>query len=255
MNEEQQPDPKISLVEVILIGLIFALFDAIEIVIVFLALDDFWIIDITASIIFFYLLIKGVPPIRQLVCWILELIPYVGALPLLTIGWGLTVWADHHPSGALAKTGAIAGTAQGKKALAKGGAKTKGAGTRSFERMGRAEGKAAEWKTSMDKKLSPKSSAEGNTQPLPAGEQTTTGARPSTQPSGRRNIDGVVGGNGEQTATPDSTQEGERQSAPAGISRKALGEKPTPFEELEELTKEPLQQPTEEEDEEQSFSA
>ena len=67
MNEEQQPDPKISLVEVILIGLIFALFDAIEIVIVFLALDDFWIIDITASIIFFYLLIKGVPPIRQLV--------------------------------------------------------------------------------------------------------------------------------------------------------------------------------------------
>ena len=63
---------------------------------------------------------------RMFINWIVELIPWVGALPLLTIGWILTVWADRHPTGTLAKAAALASTAQGKAALAKGGAATKG---------------------------------------------------------------------------------------------------------------------------------
>src|SRR3972149_2079295 len=113
-EDQEQVEPKISLPEVILIGLIFALIDLIEVVIIFVGLDDFWILDLVASAIFIYLFIKGVPAMRQLVCWVIELIPWLGALPLLTVGWGLTVWADHHPSGALAKAGAVAGAAKGK---------------------------------------------------------------------------------------------------------------------------------------------
>src|SRR3989344_5805796 len=118
-----------------------------------ISLVDFWILDLIASSIFFYLLIKGVPPMRQFVCWLVELIPWVGALPLLTIGLALTVWADRHPSGALAKAGALAGTLKGKKMASAGAAKTKGVGARSLARMERSEKRAGEWKAQVDEKL------------------------------------------------------------------------------------------------------
>ncbi|OGZ52581.1 MAG: hypothetical protein A3B25_03940 [Candidatus Ryanbacteria bacterium RIFCSPLOWO2_01_FULL_48_26] len=232
MDEEQQQDPKISIVEVILIGLVFALFDLIEIVLLLFALDDFWIIDIITSVIFFYLLIKRVPPMRQFTCWLIELIPWVGALPLLTIGWGLTVWADRHPAGVVAKAGALAGTAQGKGALAKGGAKTKGVGAQSMARVERAEGRATELKERVDKRLE---------------------TRPSAQLSGRRNVDGVGAGNEEGVPT-EETAEAESRGQVSTASRRELGERPTPFEELDELTEETPQQPSEEE-EEQGLSA
>jgi hypothetical protein len=137
-DEQEQPEPKISLPEVILIGLFLLLIDLVEIVIFFAGLDDFWLLDILAGSIFFYIFIKGVPPMRMLVAWLLELIPWAGALPLLTIGFGLTVWADRHPSGIVAKAGAVAGAAKGKGA-ARPAPAARGVGARSMKRMEEAE--------------------------------------------------------------------------------------------------------------------
>lgn len=120
---DEAPEPKISLVEAILIGIIFALFDLVGIVLVIFGLDDFFILDILSSPIFLYLYIKGVPSMKQLVAWIVEIFPWAGALPSYSIGWWLTVWADHHPSSALTKAGQVAAAAKGRTsaAAAKGG--------------------------------------------------------------------------------------------------------------------------------------
>lgn len=142
MEDEEGPEPKISLPEVILIGAVLALIDLIEVAIVFFGLDDFWILDAVASMIFLYLFIKGVPPMRQLLCWVVELVPWLGALPLLTVGWGLTVWVDHHPSSAVAKGVKVAALAGGG---SKGPPKTlRGAGARSYAQIERAETQAME---------------------------------------------------------------------------------------------------------------
>ncbi|MBI2623299.1 MAG: hypothetical protein HYW65_01865 [Candidatus Liptonbacteria bacterium] len=119
-----EPEPKISVVEAIWIGTVFALIDIAEVAIVFFGLDDFWILDALASTIFVYLVLKTIPPFRQLITWIGELFPYVGALPLLTAGWLWTTWADWHPEGLGAKTLAVAETAA---SAAKGGGGGKGA--------------------------------------------------------------------------------------------------------------------------------
>jgi hypothetical protein len=139
MNESEH-EPLISLPEVILVGMLFVLFDAIELILFFFGLDDFWIMDITISTVFFYFFMKGVPPMIQLISWVIELFPYVGVLPLLSIGWFLTVWADRHPGSFLAQIGAVAlrfkgsGAATAAKAPA-----VRGVGAQSFRRMERAE--------------------------------------------------------------------------------------------------------------------
>ncbi len=105
---ERTAQPKISLPEGILILLAFVIIDGIELVLVFFAIDDFWIGDAISSMIFFYLFVKGVPPIYQFIAWIAELVPYLGALPLLTAGWLVTWWVDAHPKN---KVGQVISTA------------------------------------------------------------------------------------------------------------------------------------------------
>ncbi|MBM3256881.1 MAG: hypothetical protein FJY98_00925 [Candidatus Liptonbacteria bacterium] len=102
-GERSEPEPKISVTETLLIGFVFAAIDAVEIGIIFVGLDDFWILDTLASTIFVYLFLKGIPPIRQLITWLLELFPWLGAAPLLTAGWIWTVYADHNPNSFAAK--------------------------------------------------------------------------------------------------------------------------------------------------------
>ncbi|MEK7077453.1 MAG: hypothetical protein AAB967_04465 [Patescibacteria group bacterium] len=150
MDEENLPEPKISDPEVILIGGIFVLFDLIEIVLIFFALDDFWIIDIIAATIFFYLFLKKVPPMRQLITYVVELLPWVGALPLLTVGWGLTVWADRHPESMLAKVGEAAALARGRgEAYGAAPSSIRGVGAKSLRRIEKAEKRATEWEKKM----------------------------------------------------------------------------------------------------------
>ena len=103
--EEEGYERKISPVVAIFIGLCLLTVDIAEFALGLLLIDDFWILDILAGSIFFYITIKGIPPIRLIVGWLIEAIPYVGAyLPVKTISWGVTVWADWHPQSLATKT-------------------------------------------------------------------------------------------------------------------------------------------------------
>jgi len=117
MPEEEKPEPKISTPEAILVIMVLMLADGIELLLLFLALDDFWISDAIAfPLTQFYLRMKGVKGTASLVANLLELIPYVGWLPLRTIGFATVVYLDHHP-----KLGAVtmkAASVMGKKAPA-----------------------------------------------------------------------------------------------------------------------------------------
>ena len=86
-------EKKISLPEIILLNLYVIPLDLIGLVLVFFGLDDFWIIDLlTFPVTQFYFRIKGVAANADLAASILELIPYVGALPIKSIGVALTIY-------------------------------------------------------------------------------------------------------------------------------------------------------------------
>lgn len=95
----EKPEPKISLPEILIVGpLFFVIPDLIEIALIFFGLDDFGIVDIysffTSQI---YLYLKGVKPTYALITNCLELIPYIGWLPMRTVGFSITVFVDRHP--------------------------------------------------------------------------------------------------------------------------------------------------------------
>lgn len=96
--------PKISTVEIVFITPLFVLTDVIGVILGLMGLDDIFILDIIRTIPSqTYLWLKGVRGTQMLIANLLEAIPYVGALPLATIGWLVTVWIDHHPKGIAAK--------------------------------------------------------------------------------------------------------------------------------------------------------
>jgi len=105
--------PKISLPEAFLLTAYIALTDVVGIVLVIFALDDFFIIDaMTFPVTQIYFRMKGVSKAGlDLAMNIAEVVPYVGALPLRTIGVIMVIWADHHPEGVVAKATQIAAQA------------------------------------------------------------------------------------------------------------------------------------------------
>ncbi|MEK7635898.1 MAG: hypothetical protein AAB405_02290 [Patescibacteria group bacterium] len=91
-------EKKISLPEIILINLYIIPLDAIGLLLVFFGLDDFWIIDIlTFPITQFYFRMIGAKANADLITSLVELIPYVGALPIKSIGVNLTIYFTNHP--------------------------------------------------------------------------------------------------------------------------------------------------------------
>src|SRR5665213_3066891 len=113
MDEEiQQPEaePKISDVEIILIGLFFATLDLIDLIPI--AGD---ITDVVAAPMGFYYWMKGINATTFIVAEVLDLIPGIQEFPSRTIGWGITVWLDRHPKieGKLGAGIAFAGALEG----------------------------------------------------------------------------------------------------------------------------------------------
>ena len=97
-NEEEQNEQKISLPENILLMLYIVPLDIIGLILICFGLDDFFILDIlTFPVTQFYFRMKGVRSTYDLVASGLELIPYVGALPLKTAGVIATIWVANHP--------------------------------------------------------------------------------------------------------------------------------------------------------------
>lgn len=78
-----KPQPKITYIEAILLLALVGLADIVELVLALFGLPDFWIPDIiTFPITQIYLRIKGVNGTYALAGNLLELIPYVSALPM-----------------------------------------------------------------------------------------------------------------------------------------------------------------------------
>ena len=101
---------KISIVETIILTMYIGLTDLIGIALVLLALDDFWIIDLlTFPVTQLYFRMKRVKGTADLVFNILELIPYVGALPLRTVGLLITIYMVNHPKSAIGQVAQVAG--------------------------------------------------------------------------------------------------------------------------------------------------
>jgi hypothetical protein len=96
---DNRKETKISLAEGLIAGFwFFFLPDLIELILIIFALDDFWISDIYAfSSSQMYLALKGIKPTYALVTNLLECIPWIGALPLRTIGFIITFWIENHP--------------------------------------------------------------------------------------------------------------------------------------------------------------
>jgi hypothetical protein len=91
-------DKKISLPEIILLNLYIIPFDLIGLVLVFFGLDDFGIIDLlTAPVTQFYFRMKGAKASADLIASAVEFIPYVGALPIKSIGMNITIYLTNHP--------------------------------------------------------------------------------------------------------------------------------------------------------------
>jgi len=99
---EAEHAPIISAVEIIVILAYLAIIDTAEIIVTFFGIDDFWIGDLAATPVTIYLWFRGVSAIRYAATQVLEFIPYVGNLPLLTIGFLLTVYLDRNPKQAAA---------------------------------------------------------------------------------------------------------------------------------------------------------
>lgn len=98
MEEETKPEPKISTVEILFITPFFIITDLIGIFLIFLALDDFGLIDIVQfPVSQIYLWFKGVRGTTMFIGNILETLPYIGALPNASIAWIITVWLDRNP--------------------------------------------------------------------------------------------------------------------------------------------------------------
>jgi hypothetical protein len=118
MDEElQQPEPKISDVEAILIGTFLGILDLIDIIPI--AGD---ITDIATTPLNFYFWSKGIKSTTFVVSQLLDLVPIVQEFPSRTIAWGITVYLDRHPQqfAALQTATAIAGIAEGQVGGAEG---------------------------------------------------------------------------------------------------------------------------------------
>jgi hypothetical protein len=79
--------------------------DVIGIVLVVFGLDDFFILDVLSwPVTWLYFRIKGVNGAYNNIMSIAEVFPYVGALPLKTLGVILVLWMDRHPDGKVARS-------------------------------------------------------------------------------------------------------------------------------------------------------
>lgn len=125
MNEElQQPEPKISEVEIILIGIFYLLLDVFDLI---PAVGD--LTDVIAAPMGYYYWTKGLNGITFIVAEIIEAIPGPQEFPFIRIiTWGITVWIDRHPAleAAVAPALAIEGALEGDVAATEEGVSGKG---------------------------------------------------------------------------------------------------------------------------------
>lgn len=83
---------KFSTPEIIFVTGIYLFLDAIGVILLLFGLDDFFILDaLRFPLSKIYLKLKGVNGTADTVANLLEMVPYLGALPISTLGWITTV--------------------------------------------------------------------------------------------------------------------------------------------------------------------
>src|ERR1700733_5389074 len=94
MDEEiQKPEPKISDVEIILIGIFYLGLDAIDFI---PAAGD--ITDVIAAPMGFYYWMKGLNGTAFIASEVIEAIPGAQEIPFVrTVTWAINIWLDRHP--------------------------------------------------------------------------------------------------------------------------------------------------------------
>jgi len=101
----EQSQSKFSLPEVIVVTTFLIVGDLVDVLLLLVGLDDFMLVDLLFGFpLMIYLWWKGARGTYVYITFFLELIPYVGKLPLRTIGFLLAVQADRHPVAARAVT-------------------------------------------------------------------------------------------------------------------------------------------------------
>jgi len=95
---------KITGIEAFFLISMALIIDIIGIILIFFLLDDLFILDTFGITTQLYFRMRGVNGAGyDLAYSIGEFIPYVGALPLKTVGILTVLWIDRHPEGSLAK--------------------------------------------------------------------------------------------------------------------------------------------------------
>ncbi len=120
-DEPQQPEPKISDVEIVAIGVFFVMLDLIDLIPI--AGD---VTDIVAAPMGMYYWMKGINGTAFIAAEVLDLIPFVQMVPSRTIGWVITAYIDRSPKlqTKLAPALAVAGALEGDVAEGAGAATT-----------------------------------------------------------------------------------------------------------------------------------
>ncbi len=105
---DDSEEKKFTITESILIMSYIGITDIIGIILVCFALDDFGIIDLLAfPVTQLYFRAKKAKATADLIGGILELVPYVGALPIRSIAVGMTIYAENHPKQVAKATAAV----------------------------------------------------------------------------------------------------------------------------------------------------
>lgn len=108
-HTSEKPKPKMSLIVGALLMFVFIVLDVIDIIIKLAGTDDWGIVDAVSYVFLipyflYYRYIKNADFSGHMTLMsLIEIIPYVGTLPLRSVGLGITLWIDRHPKGALAK--------------------------------------------------------------------------------------------------------------------------------------------------------
>lgn len=89
---------KITPVEILYLNMYIIPLDVICLILVFFGLDDFWIMDLlTFPVTQFYFRMKGAKAGVDLAASLLELVPYLGALPIKSVGLNIAIYLTNHP--------------------------------------------------------------------------------------------------------------------------------------------------------------
>jgi hypothetical protein len=211
MDEEQQEghrrEPKISLVEGILITILMALVDIAELI-PFLGDTLGLFIGALATI---YLLIKGVNGIFFIIGAVADLVPFLQELPFKTAGWLITWGIDHFATGEVA--GAIVEKAEKVGELAEGNAEG-AASEAAAAGAGAAEGAAAQAGSAATQEAG---AAEGALKAEGEAAQAQEGGRPSDRVGKDKELSRGEGG-------AESAGEGPEGGEGTTIEPEALGE-------------------------------